>query len=144
MLEIYIDKDISSHDLLEKVLTKYKIKPELVYNEFGKPYLKNNDLYFNISHADNYIILVISEKEIGIDMEKITMKPRVMERVCTPDEQKLIKSPDDFTIMWVKKESYVKFLGVGLSYGLANVDTLKNPNFQIIKYRDYYISIYEE
>ncbi len=144
MYKLYIEKNISSEKLLKKVLDEYNIKDEIIYNEYGKPYLKNNEVYFNISHSGIYTVLVTSSSEVGVDIEKIAMHEKVMAKVCTDEEKKLIKNAEDFTKIWVKKESYVKFLGIGLSYGLKNVDTLKNNNFIIKKIDDYYISIYME
>ena len=144
MYKLYIEKNISSEYLLKKVLNEYKIKDEIIYNEYGKPYLKNNEVYFNISHSGIYTVLVICSNEVGVDIEKIAMHEKVIAKVCTDEEKKLIKNAEDFTKVWVKKESYVKFLGIGLSYGLKNVDTLKNNNFIIKKIDDYYISIYME
>lgn len=142
MYKLYIEKNTSSRELLNKVLTELNIKDEIIYNEYGKPYLKSNKVYFNISHSYDYTVLVISSEEIGVDIEKIRIRKNVIDRACTEEEKKLIKTADDFTIMWVKKESYVKYLGKGLSYGLKNVDTLKLKKYQIKKYKDYYIAIY--
>ncbi len=142
MYKLYIEKNTSSQKLLNKVLTELNINDEIIYNEYGKPYLKSNKVYFNISHSFDYIVLVISSKEIGVDIEKIRMRRNVIDKVYTEDEKKLINNADDFTLMWVKKESYVKYLGKGLSYGLKNVDTLKLKRYQIKKYKDYYIAIY--
>ena len=142
MYKLYIEKNISSDDLLKKVLDEHKIKDDIIYNDYGKPYLKGNKLYFNISNCDNYTVLVISSSEVGVDIEKITFKERVIDKICTDKEKKMIKTPEDFTIMWVKKESYVKYLGVGLAYGLKNVDTLKIKKFILKKVDNYYISIY--
>lgn len=141
MFKLYIEKNISSKELLKKVLNEYEIKDDIIYNEYGKPYLKGNKLYFNISNCDNYTVLAISSNEIGIDIQKITMKKRIIDRICTDEEKQMIKTPEDFTIIWVKKESYVKYLGTGITYGLKNVDTLKLHNFIIKKMDNYYISI---
>ena len=52
MYKLYIEKDTSSEYLLKKVLKKEGIKDiEIIYNDYGKPYLKNKELYFNISHS---------------------------------------------------------------------------------------------
>ena len=142
MYKLYIEKNISSSSLLKKVLDEYEITDDIVYNDYGKPYLKNNEMYFNISHSFDYTVLVISSKEVGIDIEKITMRKNVIDKICTLEEKKQINSASDFTIMWVKKESYVKYLGMGVAYGLKNVDTLKIKDFIIKKIDDYYISIY--
>ncbi len=144
MYKLYIEKNTTSKELLKKVLKEKNIESDIIYNEYGKPYLKNNAFYFNISHSSCYTVLVISSKEIGVDIEKITMRDRVIDRICNDEEKKLIKSAEDFTKMWVKKESYVKYLGIGLSYGLENVNTLELNNFIIKKFKDYYIAIYGE
>ncbi len=143
MYKLYIEKNISSKELLNKVLNELNIKDEIIYNEYGKPYLKNNEIFFNISNCDIYTVLVISSKEVGVDIEKITIKENIIDKICNENEKKLIKSPIDFTSIWVKKESYVKYLGVGLSYGLKNVDTTK-LNYIIKKFNNYLIAIYGE
>ena len=142
MYKLYIEKNIQSHDLLKKVLSHYGITDEIVYNDYGKPYLKNKEIYFNISHSFAYTVLVIADSNVGVDIEKITMRENVIDKMCTKEEKKLIKTKEDFTKMSVKKESYLKYLGIGMSYGLKNADTLKLHGFIIKKIDDYYISIY--
>ncbi len=140
MYKLFISKKLSTKDLLNKVLKKYNIKSNIIYNEFGKPFLKNNELYFSLSNSKEYSVCVISDSNIGVDIEYITYKPSILNKICTNDEKKLIHNANDFTKMWVKKESYVKYLGIGLSYGLKNVDTLK-LDIIVKKYNDYYIAI---
>lgn len=143
MYKLYIEKNISSKDLLKRVLKELNISDEIIYNEYGKPYLKNNEIYFNISHSGEYTILGLSSSEIGVDIEKIRpIKENVINKVCTDDEKKLIKNDEDFTLIWVKKESYVKWVGMGIGYGLKNVDTTKITNFIIKRLDNYYISVY--
>lgn len=143
MYKLYIEKNISSKDLLKRVLKELNISDEIIYNEYGKPYLKNNEIYFNISHSNEYTIIGISSSEIGVDIEKIRpIKENVINKVCTDDEKKLIKNDEDFTLIWVKKESYVKWVGMGIGYGLKNVDTTKITNFIIKRLDNYYISVY--
>ena len=143
MYKLYIKKNTNSNDLLNDVLKEHNINSKIVYNEHGKPYLENNELFFNISHSGIYTILGISDKEIGVDIEKIKeVKDNLINKICSEKEKRLIKTPEDFTLIWVKKESYVKYLGIGLSYGLENVDTTKINNFIIKKLDNYYISVY--
>ena len=140
MYKLFISKKLSTKELLAKVLKKYNINSKILYNEYGKPYLENNELYFSLSDSKEYSVCVISDKNIGVDIEHITYKPNILKKICTEEELKLINNEEDFTKMWVKKESYVKFLGIGISYGLKNVDTLK-LNIMLKKYKDYYIGI---
>ena len=143
MYKLYIEKNISSKELLNRVLKELNINDEIIYNEYGKPYLKNNEIYFNISHSKEYTILGISSSEIGVDIEEIKpIRENVINKVGTDDEKKLIKNDEDFTLIWVKKESYVKWVGMGIGYGLKNVDTTKITNFIIKRLDNFYISVY--
>src|SRR5699024_5251446 len=42
---------------------------DLYYDAFGKPYL-NNDKYISITHSFNYTAIILSDEEVGIDIEK--------------------------------------------------------------------------
>ncbi len=147
MYKLYLEKNISSKELLTKILEKENVtNVEIVYNNYGKPYLKNNELYFNLSHDRNMTVLVTSNKEIGVDIEYLTYKQSVVNKYFTPIEQEIIKNSKDkeydFTKIWVMKESYVKMLGIGITYGLQNVDTVVLANkFEIIDKDDYLIAI---
>lgn len=147
MYKLYLEENISSKDLLTKVLEKEKVtNTDIVFNEHGKSYLKDNKLYFNISHDRNMTVLVTSDKEIGVDLEYLTYKPSVVNKYFTPREQEIIKNSKnkeyDFTKIWVMKESYVKMLGIGILYGLEKVDTIKLiKKFEIIDKKEYLISI---
>ena len=147
MYKLYLEENISSQDLLTKVLKDEQIlDQEMVYNEHGKPYLKNKKLFFNISHDRNMTVLVTSDKEIGVDLEYLTYKPSVVNKYFTPREQEIIKNSKnkeyDFTKIWVMKEAYVKMLGTGILYGLERVDTIKlEKNFEIIDKDEYLIAI---
>ena len=44
---------------------------EIMYNEYGKPFLKNIDLYFSLSHSNKWVVCGWSNNEIGVDIEKI-------------------------------------------------------------------------
>ena len=140
MYRLYIEKNTSSKKLLKKILAENKINDDIIYNEYGKPYFKNDEIFFSISHSYDYVVCVISDKEVGVDIQKITYRPRIIKRICSSEEQNRINSPEDFTEMWTKKESYAKFLGLGISYGLKKINTLLN-DYTVIKLEDYYITI---
>ncbi|MCC2447390.1 4-phosphopantetheinyl transferase, partial [Bacillus cereus] len=53
---------------------KYKLGSEYIFMEFnshGKPFLKNNPFYFNTSHSGEWIVAIIGDDEVGIDVEEI-------------------------------------------------------------------------
>lgn len=147
MYKIYLEENTSSKALLTKVLQEnYIANKEIIYNAYGKPYLKNNELYFNISHDKNITVLVTSDKEIGVDLEYLTYRPSVVKKYFNLKEQNIIKKSRrkeyDFTKIWVMKEAYVKMKGIGITYGLQNVDTVVLANkFEIIDKDDYLIAI---
>lgn len=121
--------------LSEYLLYNYFFSNEdFFYNQYGKPYLKNK--YFNISHADNYLLLGIADEEIGVDMQKITFKKNV-EKLFSEEEQNLLKTSKEkiFTRYWVLKESYAKYLGVGISKKILQ-ETIKKKDVYFYEYED--------
>lgn len=145
----YLQENISSKDFLAELLnSKYNIQNyEIDYNEFGKPYLKDiPNLFFNISNKNNITVCAFSDTEIGIDIEQLCYKENVAERVCNQKELKIIAEAQNkelaFTKIWILKESYLKMLGQGLSYGMNNVDTTEFlDKVEIIEYENYLIAI---
>lgn len=121
--------------LSEYLLYNYFFSNEdFFYNQYGKPYLKNK--YFNISHTDNYLLLGIADEEIGVDMQKITFKKNV-EKLFSEEEQNLLKTAKEkmFTRYWVLKESYAKYLGVGISKKILQ-ETIKKKDVYFYEYED--------
>lgn len=96
----------------------------IAYNQFGYPYFPNvNNLFFNFSYSKNIFVCAISDDCIGIDIEQIeqSIDTDILE-LFHPIEQKYINSFDKKNQLiikyWNLKESYLKFLGVGLSKDL--------------------------
>ena len=140
MYKLYIEKNISSHDLLKKILKEeYSIDSfTIIKNEFGKPYLKDNQLYFSISHDIDTCAIAISSSEIGIDLEYLNYNERVINKYFYDAEKEIMAK----TKIWVKKEAYLKMKGTGLNFGKENVDTTK-IDAKIIDYNDYLIAVCE-
>lgn len=101
-------------------------------NKYGKPYLKNSELFFNVSHSSDYVITTISNKEIGIDIEKVRKTSlKVINQFATSKEKKYILSSDEnieeriFKI-YTLKEAYFKMLGTNLNHILEIEFIIKN------------------
>lgn len=148
MYKLFTKENTTSKDLLKDVLknelniTNY----ELTFNKYNKPYLKNRNIYFNISHDKNTTVLVTSDKEIGIDIEYYTYKESVMKKYYNEfEQQEIINSNNkeyEFTRIWVMKEAFVKMKGQGISYGLQNVDTTRlKKQIKLISNEKYIIAI---
>ncbi len=145
MRKIYLAKNSSSKVLLDEVLRLNGIFDyELEYNGCGKPYLVGNPVFFNLSHSGEYTACAISDKEIGIDIQKICFKKRAMQKVCTPEELAQIKTAEDFTRIWAIKESYAKAKGIGIGMGLKNIDSLSLRDVEVWGWDGYVVACYNE
>ena len=131
---------------------------QLVYGNNGKPYLKNSTMYFNISHSGDYVVLAISNREIGIDIENIERKApyssKVAARCFTKQECEWMGEGDNepFFRLWTAKESIMKASGFGFSLppesfcvlpmdGSAHYIVGKNWFLEWILYDDYIICL---
>lgn len=96
------------------------------YNEYGKPFINNvNSFSYNLSHSGKWVAIVYGISQVGIDIEKIqTSKMDIDNEFFTEEERQYIYTGTDnewtkrFTQIWTLKESYVKYLGAGLSIRL--------------------------
>ncbi len=94
---------------------------DFYFNQYGKPYLKNSEVYFNISHSDDYVISAISHKEIGIDIEKIRkVNNNTLNQFATEKEKDYVLSSKKnfekrYFQIYCLKESYFKMLGTNLN-----------------------------
>lgn len=121
--------------LLNNYLKEYgKSEKDILYttSKNGKSYFKNiPNLFFNPSHSENISICAFSEGEIGCDIEFIDKKKLhidITKRFFSAYEQNFIFSDtsldeqlERFYRLWTLKESYLKFIGVGLS-GFRNIE----------------------
>ena len=91
--------------------------------EKGKPFVKNLPVHFSISHSGDYAVCAVSEKEIGIDIEKMrNIHPRAAERFCSKSEISYANSSQKaFFEVWTLKEAYFKCIGTGLDSEIKNV-----------------------
>lgn len=112
--------------LVRKIVSQQVgIRPEKINidrNSFGKPYVKNlENIYFNISHAGDWVACVVSGSECGIDIERVgKVNLRIAERFFHKKEYAALINKthenriDYFFELWTLKESYIKYKGKGL------------------------------
>lgn len=86
----------------------------------GKPFLKSEKLFFNISHCAEGVAVVIDTAPVGIDVQEIGgFNEKVAKRFFNESENKKINaSPDKakaFTRIWTLKESAIKCEGKSLA-----------------------------
>lgn len=124
---------LGEHCLVKLLKEYYNInykKISFYTNEYGKPYIQNNNIFFNISHSNDYVIVAISSKEIGVDIEKIRdTNLNTINQFATPKEKEYVLSSDNncysklFEI-YTLKEAYIKMKG-------KNMNEVKNIEFEI-------------
>ena len=105
------------------------MRPETIVlssNSFGKPELPGQPmLSFNTSHSGDWVLHALSEAgQVGIDVEQLVENwadYQASSTVLAPAESEWLMTVAEseraaaFTALWVRKEAYVKALGVGLN-----------------------------
>lgn len=107
------------------------------YGNHGKPYLKNYPFYFNLSHSGDYVLCVLSEQEIGADIQwkSPQVSERVLQRFFSSEEKAYweqcsteYEKRDFFYQMWCRKEAYGKLTGEGIGDAVSvNMYSLALP-----------------
>ncbi len=131
------NKYIIAHGILRCILAYYicslpnNIK--YTYNKYGKPFLKDCNIQFNMSHSHEILGYIVAfDKKVGIDIEchNVNIKPEEFYDIAfTENERKLVNAfPIDqqykvFYDIWTKKEAIVKAHGSGLSYPVNTIET---------------------
>jgi len=130
------DRYIVSHASLRDILSRYlQSEPhdlKFAANEFGKPFLPDHNIEFNLSHSgDLGLIAVTRGRKVGVDIELIRedielenlaarfFSPReISELMALTIEQRT----RGFFNCWARKEAYIKAHGLGLSLPLDSFD----------------------
>ena len=147
--------------IIEQILKENGLSEDhLKYSENGKPVADN--LFFNVSHAGDYVVGVSSDCDVGCDIEKIIDTPfEIAEHYFNQSEIEYIKSESDknkaFFTLWTLKESYMKMTGMGMSLPLDSFEIIKTEKefvlgrsqekhgfFKTIEFDDHIFSICSE
>ncbi len=118
---------IAADYLCRKAISEFcGISPEQIQfsvAEFGKPYINGIDAHFSISHSGDMVVCAVSDKETGIDIEKIRKtNPRSSQKFASESEEKYISSHENGLFeIWTLKEAYFKCIGTGLGSDIKNV-----------------------
>ncbi len=112
---------------------------EIVTGPQGKPYIKGlSDFSFNLSHSGDMAVIAVSDREVGVDIQKLKhFKDSLVDHVFNIEDSELVKElmaeltdtgleagaaqhgdssfDQIYTRMWAMKESVMKYTGKGLS-----------------------------
>ncbi|MBR5565590.1 MAG: 4'-phosphopantetheinyl transferase superfamily protein [Roseburia sp.] len=109
---LLLEHALSEHGMQGKNLTFLK-------NTDGKPFIAEYpEFHYNLSHSKEYVVLVVDECPVGIDIEELRMGyQKLATRFFSLEEVAVLKehwSDDLFTKLWTRKESYLKATGFGM------------------------------
>ena len=114
--------------IIKKILDENGLTEScLRYSDNEKPVV--DGLFFNVSHAGDYVVGVLSDCEVGCDIEKNANAPlEVAEHYFYHSELAYIKAAEDkdkaFFTLWTLKESYMKMTGRGMSLPLDSFEVV--------------------
>lgn len=115
--------------ILSLCLNKAPQEIEFIFHEHKKPTVK--DIEFNISHTGDYVLIAISPKPVGIDIEYLNTEfdfQSILDITFSKKEIDFIGkkniNPANFYAMWTRKEALLKASGEGVSDNLHLIDCL--------------------
>jgi len=127
---------IAGRGILRKIVSAYLARApdeiRFVYNKYGKPFISDDQnlgvLGFNLSHSNGMALYAFTRgRRIGVDIEYMRedfATLEIAERFFSKDEFEALKAvasdqrPEAFFNCWSRKESYIKAIGMGVSYPL--------------------------
>ncbi|MGN0214555.1 MAG: 4'-phosphopantetheinyl transferase family protein [Muribaculaceae bacterium] len=115
----------------------------ICHTKDGVPFLPDADVYLSISHSRNYVVMVVSRKPVGVDVEQPSPKVvRVRPKFLNTDELALISAEDVVlnTLAWTAKEALYKVIGVA---GLDFSDDVTIDAESMLKGENQWLSRYE-
>ena len=114
----------SAWGLLYRLLIDNRLEiGEVVFEDNGKPYFKNNRVHFSISHSHDLCAVAVADKPVGIDIEivKERYNQHLIDRSLCDNEKAIFDG--DFTRIWSRKEAVAKMTGKGIAGYPVDIDT---------------------
>lgn len=128
-------RTVAGEMLARKAVSEWcNVAPESIVfdkTKHGKPFAKDLDVEFNISHSEDVVVCAVDNKPIGIDIEFIRpVDLQIAKRIFNDNEMEYLfgKAPSSadfckttdneiisrFFELWTKKEAYAKCIGTGI------------------------------
>lgn len=136
--------------LINYVKNRFGIDDDIMIAKNGKPHFTTEKRSFNISHSGNYVVIAVSDYNIGIDIQRMEKSNSLIaERNFCTSECAYINENDNqeikrqrFHEIWTIKEAYLKNIGIGLRKPLNsfeidlsgnNPKIIDNPGYAILQ-----------
>lgn len=93
---------------------------ELLYSERGKPFDKDGNVHFSLSHSGKFAAAAFSDVAIGIDVEqRRDISEKLPARYFATDELSAAQNNEARLKLWTRKEALAKAFDIPLSAALA-------------------------
>jgi 4'-phosphopantetheinyl transferase len=151
--QILKNNAIASRGGLRAILAKYlDLEPNLISiekNSFGKPYVPNSNIRFNVSHSGKYILVAVAtDINMGVDIERISDDfdySEIIDSYFNDNERLCINSESTdgrkaFYRAWTRKEACLKSIGAGLSLDLKDIEVscAETDTPQVISFKGFH------
>lgn len=113
---------------------------QFILNQYGKPYLDGVNIFFNVSHSYDWVLIGLSPTiDLGVDIEKIRTDlnlTQLANRFFSEAEVSFLNQLPDakkaigFFNAWTRKEAYIKARGRGLSIPLSGFSVELRPEHE--------------
>ncbi|MEZ4805622.1 MAG: 4'-phosphopantetheinyl transferase superfamily protein [Bacteroidia bacterium] len=119
--------------ILGKFLNKNPEDIEFYFEQHLKPRVKtqHSNLHFNVTHSADRIIIAISSKPIGVDIEHVDEEfgfDQILDVTFSDNELDYIQNSNNkseaFYLLWTRKEAFLKATGKGIDDDLQQIPAL--------------------
>lgn len=125
------------------------------YGAQGKPHFKDGNVFFNLSHSEEYVVCALAPYEVGCDVEQITpIDLNIARRFFFRSEYDDIAAQateaarnDLFFRYWTLKESFMKVTGLGMKLPLDVFEIVRSAEIavrQSVDTRQYSFAEFDE
>lgn len=122
--------------LKEQYNIDFNKSTDLLYTDDGKPYIKNDPIYFNITYSHNVVAVAISDTKVGLDLQCVSSfkgQEWKLRKAFSKNERKEIRHAkfkhQTMSMFWTRKEAYIKMKGLNPKKEALDKITV-NPNNQ--------------
>jgi 4'-phosphopantetheinyl transferase len=122
--------------LLSKYTNQSATSIKFVVSSNKKPFIYQQNLKYNVSHSGDWVLIAISNTEVGVDTEEMDATFNYKEILAdnfSKDEINYIAHQDSvnsFYLLWTRKEALTKATAQGLDNNLQYIPSL-NGGHQI-------------
>ncbi|HEY5509856.1 MAG TPA: 4'-phosphopantetheinyl transferase superfamily protein [Prolixibacteraceae bacterium] len=118
---------ISCHVTLRSMLGEFlEMDPQNIIfqkNRFGRSYLQDSNLFFNISHTNSSFLMGYNKGgKIGVDLENLSGDediPSLIDYAFSGAETEYCRNAVELSVrfleLWTLKEAFLKYSGIGLT-----------------------------